>query len=186
MTVVILFLLSNPDIKHLMNDQHPYTVIVMGLPGSGKTFLARQLAPVLGAAHISSDQVRDQYQLRGKYTLREKQRVYQHMLEQAAPHLQGGQSVLLDGTFHLRRFRQLVEDFTTAYDCRLFCIEVTADEDAIRQRTAKPRPNSEADYNVYKLLKQQYEPLQKPHLQLNSSKQSIDQMIQTARDYLLQ
>ena len=121
MTVVILFLLSNPDIKHLMNDQHPYTV-----------------------------------------------------------------TVVLDGTFHLRRFRQLVEDFTSAYDCRLFCIEVTADEDAIRQRTAKPRPNSEADYNVYKLLKQQYEPLQKPHLQLNSSKQSIDQMIQTARDYLLQ
>jgi hypothetical protein len=33
-------------------------ILVMGLPGSGKTSLARALAPLLGAVHFDADQVR--------------------------------------------------------------------------------------------------------------------------------
>lgn len=34
-------------------------ILIMGLPGSGKTTLARQLAPLLKAVHWNADEVRD-------------------------------------------------------------------------------------------------------------------------------
>lgn len=167
-----------------MVQQHPYIVVVMGLPGSGKTFFAQQLAPALKAAHISSDQVRNQHQYQGRYTLNDKQRVYKNMLKQAAIQLEKGQPVVLDGTFHIGQFRQLVNDFATKHSWPLFYLEITADENIVRKRTSRPRPDSEADYQVYQMLKQQYEPLREPHLRLNSSQQSIDQMLRAAQDYL--
>lgn len=36
-------------------------ILVCGLPGSGKTTLARPLAALLGAVHINADQVRTEY-----------------------------------------------------------------------------------------------------------------------------
>lgn len=35
-------------------------VLIMGLPGSGKTTLAKALAPLLGAVHFNADEVRDE------------------------------------------------------------------------------------------------------------------------------
>lgn len=40
--------------------RRPLKILVMGLPGSGKTTLARLLAPRLGAVHFNADEVRAQ------------------------------------------------------------------------------------------------------------------------------
>jgi adenylylsulfate kinase len=38
-----------------------YTILVMGLPGSGKTTLATALSKVLGASHLNADEIRKQH-----------------------------------------------------------------------------------------------------------------------------
>jgi predicted kinase len=63
-------------------------------------------------------------------------------------------------------------------------IEVQADENIIRQRLKKPRQYSEADFEVYKLIKQQNEPIDEPHLILKSTDDNIDEMLQKASEYL--
>ncbi len=169
-----------------MSEQYPFVLVVMGLPGSGKTFLAKRLAPVLNAVHISSDRVRKQEQRLGWYTSSDKQWIYQEMLVQATKLLQQEKSVVLDGTFHRRTYRQLVKDFAAIHRWPLFFVEMTAGEETIHQRVTKPRPDSEADYPVYQLLKQQYEPLQLPHLPLDSSRQSVEEMLGAVENYLTQ
>ena len=159
-------------------------IVVMGLPGSGKTYFARHLARVLGAEHISSDQVRNERGLRSHYGLSDKLAVYRAMIEQAEVALTNGQSVVLDATFHLRMFRHLVEEWAEGKGYLLRYVEITADETTTRQRTRRHRSDSEADYSVYRKLKHEAEPLERLHLRLDSSDEDIDTMLQRALDYL--
>ena len=63
-------------------------------------------------------------------------------------------------------------------------IEVTATEDIIAGRVNKPRENSEADFDAYLKVKEQFEPLDKEHLVLNSTNDNIESMLQEAQNYL--
>ena len=167
-----------------MVDQLPSIVIVMGLPGSGKTYLASRLARLLSAELISSDQVRREHQWRGRYTAEDKLRVYQRMMEQADRALRDGQSVILDATFNRRAYRALADRLATQGPYPLSYIKVVADEATTRVRTNRHRPDSEATYAIYRKLRREAEPLVQPHLWLDSSRQSIDSMLQTTLDYL--
>lgn len=59
-------------------------VLVMGLPGSGKSYLARRLAELIGATYISSDRVRRDLFPAARYTAEEKAGVYEEMQTRAA------------------------------------------------------------------------------------------------------
>ncbi len=159
-------------------------MIVMGLPGSGKTYFAQHLARTLSAEHISSDQTRNEHRRRGQYGLSDKLAVYHAMVEQADEALATGQSVVLDATFHLEIFRRLVEDWASEKDYSIRYIEIIADEATTRKRTRRSRSDSEADYRVYQQLKREAEPLEQAHLRLDSSDEDIDTMLQRALDYL--
>jgi len=63
-------------------------------------------------------------------------------------------------------------------------IEVRADEDIIRERLKHERPYSEADYNVYKMISDQNEPLREPHVILLSTNHNIKEMLTTAESHL--
>lgn len=39
----------------------PIKILIMGLPGSGKTTLAKPFSELLGAVHLNADAVRDEY-----------------------------------------------------------------------------------------------------------------------------
>ena len=162
----------------------PFLVMVMGLPGSGKTYFARRLARLLSAELISSDQVRYEHRLRGRYAEEDKRRVYEIMIEQADDTLRKERSVILDATFHRRTYRRLAERIATEGTYPLYYIRVVADDAVIRERTNRSRTDSEATYAVYRKLKREAEPLNHPHLTLNSSRQDIDTMLRTTLDYL--
>jgi hypothetical protein len=49
---------------------------------------------------------------------------------------------------------------------------------------ARPRTDSEADYDVYLRVKKEVEPLQVPYLTIQSGQDNIDEMLTTALDYI--
>ena len=63
-------------------------------------------------------------------------------------------------------------------------IEVRADESLIRERLKKTREYSEADFDVYKKIKKEWEPLNERHLILHSTDDNISGMLQQAINYL--
>jgi predicted kinase len=158
-------------------------VIVFGLPGSGKSFFASRLAGIINADYINSDRIRKEMFKKRTYSEQEKAAVYHAMLEKMKEAIHQSRNLVLDATFHKSETRKPFIEEPEGKES-IFVIEVIADENITRKRLKKNRPDSEADFEVYKLIKQQYEPLNKKHLLLESTDENIDDMLQKAAAYL--
>lgn len=159
-------------------------ILVMGLPGSGKTTFASAFAKEIGAVHLNTDRIRRELDLRGQYDPDSKRRVYQCLLKRAADLLAAGRKVVLDATFHRSRQRQEAGALASKRHLPVYWIELTAAEQAIRDRVSRQRPDSEADWEVYLQLKRTHEPLEIPHLILDSGRYSPRELVQIAVNYL--
>ena len=159
-------------------------IIVFGLPGSGKSYFASRLGLKLGATYLSTDELRLKILPKRTYTEKEKRDVYDAMLEMMKQTIPGIKTIVLDGTFYKESLRSRFEVEADKSGQKIFYIEVTAPERTIKERLEKPRINSEANYEVYLKLKNEFEPVTKDHLSLNSSEENIDSMIQKAIHYI--
>ncbi len=155
-------------------------VIVLGLPGSGKSYFAERLAKQLDAEYLNSDRLRRELLSKRTYSDQEKAKVYAVMLEKMEEALQQKKSLVLDATFHKNESR---EPFLEKGKGKIFVIEVQADEAIIKERIQKNRPFSEADFEVYEFIKQEWKPLEVPHLVLESTNENIEAMLQQALEY---
>ncbi|WP_343674205.1 AAA family ATPase [Chitinophaga sp.] len=158
-------------------------IIIMGLPGSGKSYFAERLAGVLQAEYASSDRIRKAMIPNRTYSASEKEQVYEEMLHRMQLAITEGRNIILDGTFYLNSLRQKYIKHAQPV-CTIIFIEVRADESVIRERLKQPRADSEADFNVYKLIQSQWEPLQEPHLTLHSTNENITEMLEIAHQYI--
>ena len=163
---------------YLRHIPQTMVIIVMGLPGSGKSFFAEQLASGINAEYISTDRLRKTMISNRTYSQEEKESVYNEMLKKVK---QQNRDTVLDGTFYKNDIR---EKFKQAGNNHVTFIEVQAQESLIQQRLKEPRKDSEADFNIYKLVKKQWEPLQEAHLILQSTNNNINAMLQSAINYL--
>ena len=160
-------------------------IIVFGLPGSGKSYFASRLAKTINAAYLNSDQLRKEMFTARSYSEQEKAAVYNVMLLEMKVAVSQNMRLVLDATFYKSETREtFIREMEGKGD--IFFIEVMANEDLIRERLKKERPYSEADFNVYKLIRQHWEPMTEPHLVLESTDENIDNMLQRAGQYLRQ
>jgi len=157
----------------------------MGLPGSGKSFFAARLAEQLDADYISSDTVRRSLVPGALYTPQEKLMVYLEMLRLTESAVRLGRPVVVDATFYTAAVRSMfMEELSDSV--QLAFIEVVADEELVRQRLKRPRETSDANYEVYRQIKEEWQPLPTAHLLLRSTDTNIDGMLDEAMEYLQQ
>jgi predicted kinase len=165
------------------NTKTPVVIIVFGLPGTGKTYFASKLAEQINAEYVNSDRLRKELFPKRTYSDREKEIVYKAILEKTKRSIDENKDVVLDATFYRNDVRKmLIREIQNKSE--IFFIEIIADENVIRQRLRKERPHSEADFEVYKLIQRQWEPLGEPHLVLNSTGDNIHQMLEKTMDHL--
>lgn len=156
----------------------------MGLPGSGKSFFAKKFAAELKAEYISSDVLRNEMGLRGKYLPENKTDVYWNMAEQARAWNNKNKSLVLDATFFQKKYRELIYSIAETYRIPLHLILVQANENIIQKRLSMPRKESDADHSVYLKIKDQFEPIEKPFLLLNSTNENLEEMLIKAHQYI--
>lgn len=159
-------------------------IIISGLPGTGKTTFATALARRLKARHLNSDIVRDELDKRGHYDAETKQLIYREMYNRAADSLQRGETVIIDATFYKSAYRKPYLDLAGAKGYPLKWIEMKSNEETIRQRVSQKRDYSEADFSVYQKIKEAYETMEMPHLNLSSDKFNMEEMLVQAELYL--
>jgi aminoglycoside phosphotransferase family enzyme/predicted kinase len=157
-------------------------IVVFGLPGSGKSYLAQHLSRMLHADYISSDAVRKELFRHPSYSEYEKKKVYDEMLERIAES-EYHKEVVVDATLSdmsiRKEFISKIKNIAPVY-----FIEVIADEELIKQRLSRPRSNSDADFNIYKKIKNTWRPIEEPHLVLHSTNNNIAEMLDAVSDYI--
>lgn len=159
-------------------------IMVCGLPGSGKSFFAEHLAKELSAVYLTSDQLRKELSQKPKYNEDQKLQVYKAMLDRLEKRCKEKEIVILDATFYKKSIRQQFIEKAKLINQLLLFIEIQASEDIIFDRVSKPRTHSDADFEVYKKVKQQFEVLEEPHLVLQSTNDNIADMLKEARAYI--
>lgn len=169
-------------LKYYRLDSRASIVLVMGLPGSGKSYFAERLAKTLGADYCNSDRLRKLMFTDRTYSTYEKEKVYRGMLGRMQETIALQKALVLDATFHKQETRDLFRDM--AAGTKLFFIQVWADEKVTRERLKKTRPFSEADFKVYLLIKKQWEAILNPCLLLQSTNNNINSMLQGALNYI--
>jgi aminoglycoside phosphotransferase family enzyme/predicted kinase len=155
--------------------RRPLLVLMSGLSGSGKTWLAERLAPILGAIHLRSDIERKRlagFDERtrsgapvgeGIYSRGFTKRVYEHLSAAAEDVLAGGYTAIVDATFARRddrgAFCKLARRVGVAA-CLIHCR--AANEllvERILERHLQGSDASEADVSVLDWQKEHWEPV---------------------------
>ena len=159
-------------------------VLVLGLPGSGKSFFAEKLAASLSSVYLNSDRIRKEMGAFGKYTDADKLVVYHEMFRLAEEKILLNNNVVLDATFSKEETRSFAKALSARMSIPIFWILVYADEGLIKERLSKKRFDSEADFGVYEKIRDNFQPFNDPHLLLRSTNANIKDMLDQAHKYI--
>lgn len=159
-------------------------VVVFGLPGSGKSTLSRALASSLNAEWISSDDVRSRSGRRGDYSRPSIAAVYGEMFDLARPVLSNGGRAVLDASFSSRAYRDQAEELARSSGVPLVLIRLVADERRALGRVRRKRRLTDAGPRVYRLLKQNFDPVDAEYLELDSSWAPKEELLARALRYV--
>jgi predicted kinase len=156
-----------------------------GLPGSGKSYLGKRIAQKLKMPYLSSDLLRRKIFPNPAYTSEEKAEVYEFMLRLMKRYLRDEGGVVLDATFYLKAFRKQFIESAREFGAVPYIIYIAAQEATIRKRMGKKRLESDANFQVYQKLKEIYQPIEEPHLQLSSDENHVDALLKQVFNYIL-
>ena len=134
-------------------------VVVCGLPGVGKSTVARQVAERIDATVVRSDAVRKSLYADPTYSAEETASVYDALLSRAEDRLERGESVVLDATFADARFRTAAVELgvAAAAEHTLVCVEC---DQAVAERRIRERDGiSDADVDVYRQFADAFDPI---------------------------
>lgn len=146
-------------------ERKPCLLLVGGLPGVGKSTLARRLADAVDFKVIRSDEVRKQLAategvgvLADLYTSAWNDRTYAECLRRATELLFEGRRVIVDASFREEERRRLFLDAARRLGVPARFLLCQADADVVRRRLAARRDDaSDADWNVYKWASEHWE-----------------------------
>jgi predicted kinase len=127
----------------------PVMIILHGLSGSGKTWLAQQLRESYGAIQIRSDVERKRLLGfsaetktksaigKGAYSADMTSQTYQRLLDLASLIVQAGPSVIVDATFLKQSHRQQFKELAESLKVPFVILDIQASEDILRSRITK-------------------------------------------------
>ena len=133
-------------------------VILVGLPGTGKTFLSHSLKDKFPLVMLQSDKIRVMCFPNPKYTKSENKFVFDLCHRLIKDLLKKSIPVLFDATNLLEKHRQVLYDISHSINAKLMVLNITADKKMCKQRISErllsnsANDFSKANWDVYKRM----------------------------------
>ncbi|MFP3949637.1 MAG: AAA family ATPase [Candidatus Micrarchaeia archaeon] len=148
-------------------------ILVCGLPGAGKSTLARALSEKIGAVYLSSDIIRKKMLNDRTYSENEKYRVYERMVGEAELILASGKTVVCDATFYKGGTRGEMRAAARRTGSEIYIVKCVLDENEVERRMEERErggnSESEADFRIYLKVKNLFEGIDEEHLEVDTS-----------------
>lgn len=168
-------------------------IVMSGLPGSGKSTLAQALAPRLPATILNKDSARAALFPSSDitYTSHQDDFVVHILLQVAEFYFEQDpqRKVILDGRTFYRQYQVTqVLDFCRLHERPVAFIACTCPDEIACERLKSAQrsgehPAADRNYELYQRMKVQSEPLEIPHLRVDTS-QALELCIQISLHYL--
>lgn len=167
----------------------PVVVVLMGVPGAGKSHCARLLAARIGGAHVASDQLRSRLFIAATYADDENAAIFR-CVDGLVDRLLGERHrVIVDATNLLAHYREASVGAARRHRAPIVFVRVTSDEAAIRARLAGRRTaralddHSDADERVYERMRDRaFEPPAEGYLELRNGPDLDAEIERVAQD----
>lgn len=161
-------------------------LIISGLPGTGKSYLADKIAGKLCLKVLRTDEIRKElagisreehkYEKfkKGIYSKEMNERTYREMFNRTKKFLKEGKSCILDATFSMRKDRKMAEKIAREAGAVFLIIECICPEEIVIERMKKRIKKgtiSDATIGIYQRMKEQFEQIRddEPHLTVDTS-----------------
>lgn len=153
----------------------PFLLMLSGLPGTGKSYLARRLSERLRAPVIESDMVRKTLFPQPSYSADESAVVHWVSRLLIKKLLARGVPVILDATNLIESQRELIYRLAEQAEARLVIVQIVAPPEVVRERLERrlvqrePEDISDATWGVYRRMAERQQPIRRPHLVVDTS-----------------
>jgi predicted kinase len=168
-------------------------LMMIGLPGTGKSSIVRVLQTLLPCVLIATDDVRAQIRESPMYTAAEMMLVYEVCYELTERRLQRGQRVVFDGSNYLAARREYLFNLAQRNGAPVAVCAVQAAQDVIQQRLRarlqrghNANDKSDADWAVYKWMVEAQEPVVGEHLILDTTATPPEPLARRLYEYWVQ
>lgn len=167
-------------------------LMMVGLPGTGKSSVVESLKKRLPCVVISTDNIRLQMRNQPTYTAAEMMLVYEVCYSIIELRLKKGQRVVFDASNYLAARREYLMKVGHRAGAPVAVCYVQAAQDIIRERLYQRNSGnrrkgdlSDADWSVYKWMVEAQEPVVGEHLILDTTSTSPDVLGKKLYDYWL-
>lgn len=145
-------------------------VVVCGVPGVGKTSVAKHAAERLDAPLYRTDVVRKDIVDEPQYTDEESARVYEELLARAEASLQEEGAAVVDGTFHDSTQRRAARSVADRAGATTRFVKVECEEAVAKQRIREREDDaSDADVEIHVQFREQFDELTVDHVTVDNS-----------------
>ncbi|MEO0075660.1 MAG: AAA family ATPase [candidate division WOR-3 bacterium] len=168
-------------------NSKPTLIMIMGLPGVGKTYLAQHLADAIGAYHFSTDIIRKEITNtpiekhcfegygKGIYTKEISAQTYQTLYERTENYLTQSKAVIIDATFSYQQSRNEAKELAIKNNADFYIINCTCPERLVLQRMKKRQQEfslSDATPEIYYRIRENFEAVKdiKNYLEIDTSR----------------
>lgn len=152
-------------------------ILICGYPGVGKTTLANELGPLINAVILSTDKIRKELIDKPNYSEEEKKLIYNILLLIAKYLHNSGINCILDATFNNQKAIEDIKKGLNLTDDQFKIVECICPEELIISRIQNRKMGySDADVSIYRMIKENYEPIQEKHIIVDTS-QSLKKIV---------
>lgn len=127
-----------------ININKPTLILMYGLPGAGKTFMARQLCEIVNIAHVQSERIRYELFETPEYSQNEHTLISQLMNYMTEEFLRTGISVVYDANSYNLRERRAMRELARKAGAETILVWFQIDAETAFRRAAK-RDKRKAD-----------------------------------------